>query len=129
MRGLWLATALFVGCAAPAAQPTAAPPVERVEAPVAPEPAANGALRVVMYGSSRCGICHGFRARMDRQQLPYSFVDVRADPQGQRTMWALVRRARPGANRVRFPVITIGDQILVSPRYADFQAAYDKATR
>ncbi len=99
------------------ARPT---PVPRPTAVSRPERAHRA---IVVYGSGRCGICKGFRARMARAGIRYTWVDINHDPQGRRAMWRLVQQAKPGARSVRFPVITLGRRTLVSPRYADFERA------
>ncbi|MCO4762981.1 MAG: hypothetical protein KC502_15805 [Myxococcales bacterium] len=87
---------------------------------------ANTHLQIVMYGSGRCGICKGFRARMERDGIRYTWVDILQDSRGRRTMWRLVQKAKPGARSVRFPVMTLGKRILVSPRYSDFERVRTK---
>jgi len=79
---------------------------------------------LVMYGSSRCGICKGFRRNLVREGIDYEFLDVRADPANSEAMWGYVRKARPNAGRVRFPVMVYGEHILVSPTWPQFQRFY-----
>ncbi|MBP47892.1 MAG: hypothetical protein CMH53_08120 [Myxococcales bacterium] len=134
---IWLlgAALILIGCSAPQPKskapkaPSAADTNTMGASSATPSARASvtSALKVVLYGSERCGICHGFRARMDRAKLVYEFVNVNASSSGNAMMWSLVRKERPMANRVRFPVITIGSKTLVSPRYGDFEQAYAQA--
>ena len=64
---------------------------------------------------------------MDQANVNYQFVNVRVSRSASARMWALVRKERPSANRVRFPVITVASKILVSPRYQEFEQAYGQA--
>ena len=80
--------------------------------------------KLVMYGSSRCGICHHFRRKMAKEGIDYTFVDVNRDPEGKSAMWQHVMRVRPKARSVRFPVFAIGQRALVSPSYAQFREFY-----
>lgn len=82
---------------------------------------------VVLYGSDMCGICVHVRRQLERDKVPYRFMNVRVDRVAQRTMWALVRSVQPHSRSVRFPVVTVGDQILVSPGYGLIHATWRAA--
>ncbi len=106
------AITLTLGCGAPdvadsesSTQPSAAPTIH-------------------LYGRDTCGICVGFRSRLNKRGRAYVWHDVGSQSEGQ-AMWALVQRARPGSQGVRFPVIQYGKEILVSPTWEEFQPRLD----
>lgn len=79
--------------------------------------------KITLYGSQNCGICQGFFSKMKEQKITYTFKDVQNDEAANDAMWELVRKVQGNVNSVRFPVITIGNKILVSPNYKQFQKA------
>jgi len=58
---------------------------------------------LVVYGASWCPDVKRSRALLDREGVPYRYVDVEADAEAE----ALVRRLQDGERRI--PTITFGD--------------------
>ncbi len=87
---------------------------------------ADGKLRIVMYGSSRCGICAHFRRHLDKRSRAYEWHDVLRSREDRKTMVTLARAVRPNKVRIRFPVIVYGGKTLVSPTWTQFSALLDR---
>jgi hypothetical protein len=83
--------------------------------------------KIVFYGSLNCGICQGFFSSMKEENIAYTFKNVDTDEAALTQMWKLVRKAKGQTESIRFPVITIGHEILVSPDYDDFKKALQKS--
>ena len=85
--------------------------------------AANAAPSVVLYGTQWCGDCHRSRRLLDRLGVPYTYVDVNADPDA--ADW--VRANNRGFQSV--PTIALGSEgpILVEPSDQELHAALNDA--
>jgi len=83
---------------------------------------------VILYGSNGCGICRSFFKRLKKDKISYQFRDANKSEEHNRAMWKYVRQVRKEGRSIRYPVIKMGDAILVSPNYAEFKRAYNLPT-
>jgi glutaredoxin len=77
---------------------------------------------IIMYGSKNCGLCTAMQRNLDAEKIPYQFLDVKEDAAKNSEMWAKIFKAHGRLNSVRFPVMDINGEILVSPKFEDVKA-------
>ncbi len=79
--------------------------------------------KIIMYGTIWCSDCHRSREFLDKQRIPYEWVDVEQDAKAM----AYVTQVNQGQRRV--PTILFPDgSILVEPSDAELGAKLGLAT-
>lgn len=75
--------------------------------------------KITVYGSVNCDHCLEFRVKMDSVKLKYEFKDAEANETYYNELLLKIQRANyPGY--ISFPVLEVGDQLLVRPNFVDF---------
>lgn len=76
---------------------------------------------VLFYGSPGCGHCRKFSRNMQKEGVPFIFLNVINNENNRNEMWEKVRTIKPEADSVGFPVIDLNGIILVTPSYEEFK--------
>jgi mycoredoxin len=72
---------------------------------------------ITVYGRPGCAISQMIRRWLDRNGIPYHYVDVEQDPRARsRLEWIT-------GGRVRSPTVVVGDDVLVQPTIEELQWA------
>lgn len=75
--------------------------------------------KITVYGSINCDHCIEFREKMDSVKLKYEFKDAETNEKYYNELLLKIQQANyPGY--VSFPVLLVGDQLLVRPNFVDF---------
>ncbi|HON78177.1 MAG TPA: glutaredoxin domain-containing protein [Spirochaetota bacterium] len=70
---------------------------------------------VMVYGTDRCGYCTALQRNLRRENVPYTFFDVRQNQSKRREMWTKIRSSHPGLSRVGYPVVDVNGKVLIRP--------------
>lgn len=76
---------------------------------------------VVVYGRRWCGLTQMVRRYLDRNGIPYDYVDLDAHPE------ARSRLAWMTGGRVYNPVVYVGGELLVQPSITELQWALSRS--
>jgi mycoredoxin len=72
---------------------------------------------ITVYGRPGCAISQMIRRWLDRNGIPYHYVDVEQDPRARsRLEWIT-------GGRVRSPTVVVGDDVLVQPTIEELRWA------
>lgn len=70
--------------------------------------------KVVMYGTQWCGDCVRAKGLLERNAVPYEYIDLDAHPEFTDTVIAYNEGLGLGPKR-RIPIILVDDQVLSEP--------------
>ncbi|MEO8470030.1 MAG: glutaredoxin family protein [Chloroflexota bacterium] len=73
---------------------------------------------LTVYGADWCGDCHRTKRYLDREGVPYRYVDLGVDPVAQRLLDDAGYRAIP-------VVLTVGGAVLIEPSDKELAAVID----
>jgi uncharacterized protein YkwD/glutaredoxin len=62
------------------------------------------------------------KRNLQNNNITFTFYDVNTDSSKNREMWQKVRSVRSGSTSVRFPVMEVNGQVLISPSFNDVKA-------
>lgn len=79
----------------------------------------SGDSRVIVYGRKSCPICESFVKNLNERSIAYEFRSVNDRAQAS-AMWAVVRERFPGRESVGLPVVVMGEQAWIRPKFGEF---------
>lgn len=74
-----------------------------------------------LYGTDWCTLTGGFRAYLDRKDIPYSYHNIEKDEEAERA----VRQMNGG--KVKFPMVVVGDRVMKNPPLDELEQALSDA--
>lgn len=81
--------------------------------------------KITVYGSVNCDHCVEFRNMMDSVKMKYEFKDAEAHEKYYTEMVLKVQASSYNGS-ILFPVLEVGDKILVRPEFVDFMKAVNQ---
>lgn len=80
---------------------------------------------VTIYGSITCDHCIDFMSNLDEASIGYSFKDVEANATNMEELKLLINKLNY-KGYVGYPVVLVGEELLVSPEMDQFQTLLNK---
>jgi|GEM_PF-2628094 len=77
---------------------------------------------LILYGNPNCGRCIGFKRKLSRENVKYTFINVRQNRQANSRMWRLMRKGGFNARSVSFPILELNGKVLWPDRKKHFTA-------
>ena len=81
--------------------------------------------KITVYGSENCDHCLEFRVKLDSVKLKYEFKDAEANEKYYNELLKKIQLASY-KGYVSFPVLEVGDEILVRPDFHEFMKLVNK---